>query len=67
VQKRTDGHPFGIVKSGVRPTGMPVWGATHTDDELWQLIAFARHLPKSTDDEKAKRQPDEEEEEHHHQ
>lgn len=36
---------FWIVKHGVRFTGMPAWGASHGDDELWALTAFVKTLP----------------------
>lgn len=36
---------FWIVKNGVRMTGMPAFGPTHTDDRLWDLVAFLRKLP----------------------
>lgn len=26
-------------------TGMPAWGETHADDELWDLTAFIQKLP----------------------
>jgi mono/diheme cytochrome c family protein len=37
---------FWITKYGVRMTGMPAWGVTHSDDKLWALVAFMRGLPK---------------------
>lgn len=36
---------FWVIKHGIRMTGMPAWGATHTDDELWDVVAFLRELP----------------------
>jgi mono/diheme cytochrome c family protein len=36
---------FWIVKHGIRMTGMPAWGATHTDDKLWAIVAFLKTLP----------------------
>lgn len=36
---------FWIVKHGIRMTGMPAWGATHSDEELWDVVAFVRRLP----------------------
>ena len=26
-------------------TGMPAWGTTHTDAQLWDLVAFMERLP----------------------
>jgi len=39
---------FWIVKHGVRMTGMPAWGPTHSDDKLWAVVAFLEKLPKLT-------------------
>lgn len=37
---------FWITKHGVRMTGMPAFGPTHSDRELWDLVAFLRRLPE---------------------
>lgn len=37
---------FWVIKHGVRMTGMPAWGATHEDDELWPVVAFIETLPE---------------------
>src|SRR5262249_34830848 len=57
VQARTDGELFWIVKNGIRLTGMPGWGGTHADRDLWALVAFVRRLPKLTDAERARLSP----------
>lgn len=36
---------FWIAKHGIRMTGMPAWGPTHRDDELWAMVAFVKTLP----------------------
>jgi mono/diheme cytochrome c family protein len=36
---------FWIVQNGVRMTGMPAFGPTHSDAELWDLVALLRQLP----------------------
>jgi mono/diheme cytochrome c family protein len=48
TQNLTDGELFGIIKNGVRLTGMPAWGdaAGHDDADNWKLVHFIRHLPK---------------------
>lgn len=48
VSDFSDGELFWIVKNGVRMTGMPAFGPTHTDDEIWAIAAFLRHLPELT-------------------
>jgi len=36
---------FWIVKNGVKMTGMPAWGATKSDREIRDLVAFLEALP----------------------
>ncbi|GKT12070.1 MAG: hypothetical protein ISEC1_P1044 [Thiomicrorhabdus sp.] len=31
---------FWTVKNGLKMTGMPAWGDFHTDEQIWQLVAF---------------------------
>jgi len=42
---------FWIVKHGIRMTGMPAWGITHSDAELWKVVAFIEMLPEMSADE----------------
>jgi mono/diheme cytochrome c family protein len=51
VQARTDGELFWIVQNGLRMTGMPAFGPTHRDEEIWKIVAFLRHLPELTPEE----------------
>jgi len=51
VQSRTDGELFWLVSHGIRMTGMPAFGPTHEDDEIWKIVAFLRHLPELTKEE----------------
>lgn len=37
---------FWIAKNGVRMSGMPAWGKTHSDKELWEIVSFVRKLPQ---------------------
>lgn len=37
---------FWITKHGVRMTGMPAFGPTHSDPELWEIAAFVKRLPE---------------------
>lgn len=48
VQKRPDGELFWIVRNGIRMTGMPAFGPTHSDREIWEIVALVRHLPVLT-------------------
>jgi len=36
---------FWVTKNGIRMTGMPAWGPTHGDRELWDVIAFIKAMP----------------------
>lgn len=36
---------FWFIKNGVRMTAMPAFGKTHSDDEIWSLVAFLRTAP----------------------
>jgi mono/diheme cytochrome c family protein len=36
---------FWIIKHGVKLTAMAAWGRTHSDDLVWDLVAFVRKLP----------------------
>jgi len=53
VEYLTDGELYYIITNGVRFTGMPAWGAEHTPEETWQLVAFIRRLPTLSPDELA--------------
>jgi mono/diheme cytochrome c family protein len=39
---------FWTAKNGIRMTGMPGFGHSDQDDELWKVAAFVKHLPKVT-------------------
>jgi cytochrome c5 len=45
------GEIFWIVKHGIKMTGMPSFGATHSDEELWAIVAFTRKMPDLTKEE----------------
>ena len=63
---------FWIEKNGIRMTGMPAFGKTDEDEELWKVAAFVKALPKvSASDYAALPNAHEDEEaeggeEHHH-
>jgi mono/diheme cytochrome c family protein len=61
-----DGELFWETKHGIRFTSMPAFGVTHTDEEIWDIVAFLRHLPELTKAEKDfLREAQEDEAEHH--
>lgn len=37
---------FWVLKHGLKMSGMPAWGPTHEDSELWAITAFVMQLPK---------------------
>lgn len=39
---------YWIIKNGVQFTGMPAWGETHDDAELWELALFVKTMPNLT-------------------
>jgi mono/diheme cytochrome c family protein len=46
TQNLTDGEIFYIINNGVRLTGMPGWGRSHTAEDTWKLVLFIRHIPQ---------------------
>lgn len=35
---------FWVIQNGIKMTGMPAFGVTHTDDDLWSIVAFLRQM-----------------------
>ena len=48
AEEFSPGELFWIVKNGIKMTGMPAFGPTHTDEQLWAIVAFVRTLPKTS-------------------
>jgi hypothetical protein len=46
----TAAEQFWVVKHGIKATGMPAWGVTHSDEMLWDVVAFLKRLPELTSD-----------------
>ena len=44
TQDLTDGELFYIIQNGVRLTGMPAWGSSHTAEDTWKLVLFIRQF-----------------------
>lgn len=36
---------FWIIKHGLKMTAMPAWGTTHSDAEIWNMVAFLQKSP----------------------
>jgi len=47
--KRSSAELFWVTKHGIRMTGMPAWGPTHFDAELWPIVALISRFPDFTD------------------
>src|SRR6202035_4974592 len=45
VASMSDGEIFYHIRNGIRNTGMPAWQMP--DRQIWQLVAFIRHLPEA--------------------
>ena len=33
-----------MIQNGIRMTGMPAFGPTHTDEQIWNIVAFLRRM-----------------------
>lgn len=42
---------FWIIKHGIKASGMPTWGLTHSDERIWNMVAFLQRLPSLTEEE----------------
>jgi mono/diheme cytochrome c family protein len=45
VQDYTDGQLKWVIDYGIWPSGMPGSKGTLSDDEIWSIVVFLRHLP----------------------
>ncbi len=48
VKNMPDQELFWVIKHGIKMTGMPAWGVTHSDDKIWAMVAFVKTLPGMT-------------------
>jgi mono/diheme cytochrome c family protein/ketosteroid isomerase-like protein len=39
---------FWIIKHGIKMSAMPAWGTNHTDEQIWNMVAFLQKLPGMT-------------------
>lgn len=47
VQDYSDGQLRQIIKMGIAPSGMPASKGILSDEEIWQIVVYIRHLPKA--------------------
>lgn len=52
VQHRSDAELHWIVANGIRMTGMPAFGPSRNDEDVWRLVAAIRRLPRLSGDER---------------
>jgi len=45
VQRRKEADLYWVVKNGIKMTGMPGFGPTHDEEELWAMVAFVKRIP----------------------
>jgi mono/diheme cytochrome c family protein len=45
------GELFWVTKHGIKMTGMPAFGVTHDDEELWAIVAFLQKMPEMSAEE----------------
>lgn len=48
AEEMSPGELFWVIKHGIKMTGMPAWGPTHSDDKIWAMVAFLKKLPTIT-------------------
>lgn len=48
VKELSKGELYWIVKNGIKMTGMPGFGKTHSDADLWGIVSFLQRLPQLT-------------------
>jgi len=46
VQSYTDGQLKWIIENGIYPSGMPPSKGMFSDDDMWRMVLYIRHLPK---------------------
>ena len=42
---------FWVTKNGIKMTGMPAWGKTHSDDTIWDMVAAIKKLHETSPEE----------------
>lgn len=42
---------FWVTKNGIKMTGMPSFGVSYSDEEIWAVVAFLQRMPKLSPEE----------------
>jgi len=45
VQRYTDGQLKWIIENGISPSGMPASKGILSDEDMWNIVVYLRHLP----------------------
>ena len=45
-ERDTHHSSYWKIKHGIRLTGMPSWGKSLTDEQIWTLALFLKHMDK---------------------
>ena len=45
ARERSAAELYWVTRHGIRMTGMPAWGVTHSEDELWPMVALILRFP----------------------
>ena len=48
VKNMSDAELYWVIKNGIKMTGMPSFGKTHSEEQLWAIVSFVRLLPNMT-------------------
>ena len=51
ILRLSDGEIFWVIKTGIRMTGMPAFEDAYESEEVWQIVAYVRHLLEITEEE----------------
>ncbi len=71
VKQLSDAELYWVITNGIKMTGMPAFGSTHSKDELCAMVVFVKRLPNLKPEEyaamvKSAGLQEEEEDDHHH-
>lgn len=47
VQSYSDGQLKWIIRNGIAPSGMPPSNGDFSDEDMWRMVLYIRHLPKA--------------------
>ena len=46
IPPESPAEQFWIIKHGLKMTAMPAWGTTHSDEEIWNMVALLQKLSR---------------------